>query len=201
MKTFEDIKKWKTGRRNISIEEQLLDQTRKLGWDKTDVLYSFLGIYVIGLRVFYPDIFERTSYLVKAPDGTNVYSNHYVFGTDNCLEYHELNNLSRLKDFIEIYDTIGNIIPIWPGGNIDRGRSYCFDIPDIYFKKNEKMSKALISVYQYSFMENIVENPKEWNTDQLLEMTIDDYISFLTHIIEIINYRNHELEKILNPIN
>lgn len=34
------------------VEKKFEKETKKLGWEYTDVLYSFLGIYVIGLYAF-----------------------------------------------------------------------------------------------------------------------------------------------------
>ena len=38
-----------------NIEDLFRNRTDKLGWQYTDVLYSFLGIYVLGLYAFDKD--------------------------------------------------------------------------------------------------------------------------------------------------
>lgn len=49
---------------------------------------------------------------------------------DNFLK---LNMLKELKDFLSVYNSIGNIIPIWPGGNESRDKFGCYDLPELYF--------------------------------------------------------------------
>jgi hypothetical protein len=67
-----------------------------------------------------------------------------VFGLDYFVEevngkcryeqFAKLNKILEEKGFVEAIVQPGNIIPIWPGGNTDRGqRGHCFDIPDLYF--------------------------------------------------------------------
>lgn len=34
------------------VEKKLEKETKILGWEYTDVLYSFLGVYVVGLYAF-----------------------------------------------------------------------------------------------------------------------------------------------------
>ena len=76
---------------------------------KTDTLYSFLGIYVIGLYIFYPDMFICKNIEIKA-GARRAYSNNYV--NKNYRQFYELNDLPELKNFISNYKKIGNVIPI-----------------------------------------------------------------------------------------
>lgn len=42
------------------------------------------------------------------------------------------------------YFDVGNVIPIWPGGNENKGKTKgCFDIQELYFAKYYDWFKAL----------------------------------------------------------
>lgn len=59
----------------------------------------------------------------------------------------DLNKLKEMKEFIEVYQTIGNIIPMWPEGNVHRGQNQCYDIQDIYF--NKETTKNILKIFLY----------------------------------------------------
>lgn len=132
--------KWKTNPKERPTEEKYEQHKIIAQWEKTDVLYSFIGIYQIGIYVFHPNKCRRTDYTIKNENG-KYFKTQYL--KDKFKRYEELNKTIEESRFIQYIDSIGNVIPIWPGGNIDKGRSYCFDIPDIYFKKYENWFSAL----------------------------------------------------------
>ena len=96
------------------------------------MLYSFIGIYQIGLFVFYPDKCKRTKYTIK--DKTNQFlSTDYL--KERFAQFKKLNEVIIDSQFIQHIDSVGNVIPIWPGGNIDRGaRAYCLIFPIFILK-------------------------------------------------------------------
>ncbi len=53
---------------------------------------------------------------------------------DKCREF---NNYQGLQQFIDVYETVGNVIPVWPGGNVHRGQ-FVATIVRYYFN-NEKI--------------------------------------------------------------
>ena len=57
MNTVQDWFNWRTGIKRISVEEQNANNEHVKEWVHKDVLYSFLGIYSIGLWVYYPETF------------------------------------------------------------------------------------------------------------------------------------------------
>jgi len=65
METVKEILEWKNNKKEKSLEEMFLDEKEKLEWDVTDTLYSFLGIYVIGLRSYYPPKFRCTTFQIR----------------------------------------------------------------------------------------------------------------------------------------
>ena len=189
MKTVDEIIEWRNNKEK-SVEEMFEEDTKKLGWDKTDTLYSFLGIYVIGLYIFYPDMFICKNIEIKAGD-RRAYSNNYV--NENYRQFYELNDLPELKNFISNYKKIGNVIPIWPGGNEHKGKSYCYDIPDIYFARYKEWAKALVQIYRCTYIENIIRTEKK--VDDFLKMGKGDYKIFLIDIVKIINDRDEKINK------
>lgn len=195
METVEEIIEWKKNKKEKSLEEKFFNEKEKLGWDETDTLYSFLGIYVIGLRAFYPNNFPRTNFQIRTDTGSNAYSKIYIF--NNYKEFVDLNELEELKNFIKNYLSIGNLIPIWPGGNMHKGMSQCFDIPEIYFIKHKKITDALIQIYKNSYMENIVENKKQIELTKILKMNKEEYKEFLEYIVDTIQNRNNEIMDVL----
>ena len=199
MNTVEDFFNWRNSK-ELSFEEMHKKKTTILSWDETDTLYSFLGIYTIGLKAIYPDDFKSTQTQIKptAKDKSkfNAYSNKFF--QENYKKYPKLNNLTELKTFLNCYLSIGILIPIWHGGNVHRGTAAnCFDLPDIYFHKYSKMAKTLTSVYENAFMEDIL-NSKYNDLSYYFSMDIDEYKTFLKRIVEVINKRTEQINKILN---
>ena len=187
---------WKTDPKKMSIEEKYRDHKIINQWEKTDVLYSLIGIYQIGIYVFYPDKCVKKDYTIKNEIGE-------FFGLDylakEFIKYEKLNKEIIDSKFIQYIDSVGNIIPIWPGGNIDKGtRSYCFDIPEIYFKKNEKWFLKLKELYPNSCLSGIIDSEFSKNDakDFLNNMNESTYPKFLNHVVEIITKR----EKYLNSL-
>lgn len=123
--------------KGISIESKYEKEIKTLKWDYADVLFSFRGIYVIGLSIYYKNNFEWRGKILKPinPKPSNPDQQAYsrIFLKANYEKYGVLNELKELKEFIRVYNSIGNLIPIWPGGNIHRGQNKCYDIPSIYF--------------------------------------------------------------------
>ena len=192
-KSIENFFDWKTGKGN-SVEKQHQYHKIVSQWERTDVLYSFIGIYQIGLFVFYPDKCKRTKYTIK--DKTNQFlSTDYL--KERFAQFKKLNEVIIDSQFIQHIDSVGNVIPIWPGGNVDRGaRAYCFDIPDIYFKKYEKWFSAMRQLYPHSCLDGIIDN--EFSTDNtkifLDNMNEDTYPKFLKHVVEVITKRKKYLD-------
>lgn len=191
METVEEFIEWKKNKKETSLEETFKEEAKKLEWDETDTLYSFLGIYVIGLRAFYPNKFPCTNFQIRTDKGSNAYSQKYIF--NNYKEFVDLNELEELKNFIRNYLTIGNLIPIWPGGNMHKGMSQCFDLPEIYFIKHKKITDALVQVYRNAYMENIIENKKQIELPKILKINKKEYTEFLKHIVVTIKNRKNRI--------
>ena len=215
--TVEDFFWWKNLPNRFSVENLNSEKIRKLGWDNSDVLYSFLGVYVIGVLAYYPNSFRKTNYQIKNNENEIMYSLDRL--SKQFSEFTELNDNKQLIKFIKVYFSIGNTIPIWPGGNENRGKSYMFDIPDIYFNKNQIWAKILMEIYRNSFLEKVMDskimfdgdrqyinNPSFFNFDstpQFLESIVNDkyslnvrkylYSKWVERIVGIIQDREQKL--------
>lgn len=208
-KSMETVKDWFDWRNKngSSIEEQNSDNKYIKDWKYKDVLYSFLGIYTIGLWIYYPKEFERTPYTIRpiARKKSNKVSFDYLCPNDKSegekykyIKYVELNNLEELKSFIKVYTCAGNVIPVWPGANIHRGMGYCFDIPDIYFRNPDviEWTKTLMTINEKAYLDEIMESNYPSYTEKFLDRMSKnkkEYKGFLKHCISIINNRNTKL--------
>ena len=199
--TIEDFVKQRT-----CLEEKHQNSSVKLGWDYTDVLYSFLGVYVIGLRVYYPEYFIAKGITIRPINDNKQNAYSKKFFKKHFANYNELNEKISNSGFLDKYSSLGNITPIWPGGNTHKGQSKCFDIPDLYFKKSRvrKCAEAFFSIKNLNcFLELIFEGKYylEKETSDFMKFTKEEYGEFLKHIVLIIEYREKKLQEILNSIN
>ena len=204
MKTIENIRsvedyfEWRKNSKRQTVEKCNESLTQKLAWEKTDVLYSFLEIYLIGVRALYPDCFKTTTYQIRQENNNaNAYSFKYL--SENYNKFTDVNELDELKSFLKVYASIGNVIPVWPVANRDKGMSQCFDIPEIYFSKYPLASKVLSRVYQNAYMESIIRNEREIVLSDLLRMDGKaSYKEFLKYIKETIDSRTERIHRWLN---
>ncbi|SFU84344.1 hypothetical protein [Butyrivibrio sp. M55] len=104
---------WKSNKKRKSVEEKNIDNKIVAKWDKLDVLYSFIGVYTIGIYVFYKQLCKRTAYQIKRLDN-EFFSIDYL--SNNYMSFPDLNEVIVKSEFISEYDSVGNVIPIWPGG-------------------------------------------------------------------------------------
>ncbi|WP_350343974.1 hypothetical protein PRVXT_000339 [Proteinivorax tanatarense] len=188
--------------KNLSLEQHHKEQIGKLKWEYADVLYSFRGVYTLGINVYYKDKVECCGLTIRPKKRTNDYQRVYSakFIKENYSDFSELNNLGKLEDFIKVYNEIGNIIPIWPGGNMHKGMSQCYDIPDIYFNKStiKRYSLHFFNSFKYknSFLEEVLQGKySKIETKGYLNFDKEEYKSFLVHIIKVIRYRTDCIEK------
>lgn len=215
-----EVKDFWVKRKNI--EALFRSETNQLGWQYTDVLYSFLGIYVIGLYAFDKEKEENKRCFRRIDGGTTIFvgkEKQYLYSRNiiskciaenkkilndhdenekilNCSK--ELNKLKELKDFLDVYCCIGNVIPIWPGGNESRGKFGCYDLPEFYFFNDKVISwKNYLSIkYDNCFIDKIIEGKdglfrfKDGLPKFLDNLSVDTYKNYLIHIKNIITERD-----------
>lgn len=186
-----------------SVEEFNKKKIEIMKWNYSDVLYSFLGIYVLGINAIHKEQVECCKTLLRPKNRVvekqKLYSHAYI--KENYNKFDKLNNLPELQNFIEVYFEIGNVIPIWPGGNSHRGQSQCYDLAYIYFNKKhiKDFSNNYFKEYlnpDNSFMDSILINEySKFEITHFLEFKEDEYKDFLVHIVKNINERTTQLEK------
>lgn len=98
-----------------TVEKYNEDKINKLKWECPDVLFSFRGVYAIGVFIHYRQLFVenvRTDIIVKDETGVtrqHLYSDKFL--SENYPQFSDVNNLPEIKEFLEHYYDIGNIIP------------------------------------------------------------------------------------------
>ena len=197
MQTVDDWFNWRAGK-GQSVEQKRIGQINKLKWEYPDVLYSFLGVYTLGIWAYYKDDQEKgitlSGVIIKNKDGNYVYNSKYL--ANNYSEYSELNENEKLRDFIKQYSSIGNICPTWPGGNEHRGKSCCYDIPDIYFKRHKSWYKVLYRQNPNACLGSVVNSIYAVETSKFLKKIGNrvKYDAFLEHVNSVIEERKNILE-------
>lgn len=178
MNSIEDMLWWKDlyDPNNIfTVESINRDKVEKLEWGaKADVLFSFLGIYVIGLYVYYPKEYLRTPYQIHISDSGKYNFKGSIYSLKNIKRINEIADCKKLNDneflnnFIKKYFSIGNVIPIWPGGNTDRGKAGVFDIINIYCNKDDNAywMKNLVERYNNTFLEFVFNEEEEFEINK-----------------------------------
>lgn len=190
--SIETFFKWKmTGKQ--SVEEKNKENLHVKKWGKVDVLYSFIGIYTIGIYVFYKNECKRTNYKIKTLDNT-FFSTDYL--ANHYSKYPKLNKIIEDVGYIEVYDAVGNIIPVWPGANVDRGiYAHCFDIPEIYFgNMNYKWFEILCDMYPDASLKMVLNKDFVYGTKTFLDgMNEEKYVAYLEHVVDVISKRTIKL--------
>lgn len=189
-----------------TVEKYNDDKIIKLNWECPDVLFSFRGVYAIGVFIYYRQLFVdnvKTDIMVKDEKGATrqrLYSDKFL--SENYPQFSDVNDLPEIKGFLEHYYDIGNIIPTWPGANINRGMAHCYDIPNVYYKRHAKFTKLVYgSIYRSVFIEEILENDKYDTVEKLLKLQPEQYVKFLEYIVDVIINRNKQLQDILQEEN
>lgn len=208
------------------VEKKLEKETKILGWEYTDVLYSFLGVYVIGLYAIDKEKAPEKQCYNRKENGfvifvgdtsQRLYSKKYIFEMVNSLtqpdNFSKLNKLKELKDFLRVYNSIGNVIPIWPGGNESRGKFGCYDLPELYFfdKKIAPWTKYLLEKYDLNLFPDVDEinllhdiesrktlKNKSKTVEFLDTLDVESYKKYLVRITKNIKERGKYLNKKLD---
>lgn len=206
---------------NYSVERKNQVGANKLGWNWTDVLYSFRGLYLIGLKIFLKRDEKNSCANLKKiwkESHSDMNSHQHEYSAKFLSEFityyensklekeswiangiQELNNLEPLGAFINLYRKIGNVYPIWPGGNEHRGKKGCYDVPDIYFGKKGIKDFSYLFYSKYAvekemFIDTIfveeVFNSKYANM-KLLELSKKEFENFLENVVDVISRREN----------
>lgn len=235
-----EMLEWKleTSFSNIeSVEEENPRYTEICsGSSQADVLYSFLGIYALGVWVynkkknqdindFQSEIRNKLSERMKKGINQHFYSTLFQLAIQDIGENDEifndaaegrvsaiksleinvdtLNENTELQTFISNYFSVGNVIPIWPGGNELKGKSGVFDIPELFFAKYREWYNVLLDLtgnfaYLDKFNQDFNCNFEKYESlDKFLNSisSIEEYTKYLKHVNEIIDTRTNLINK------
>lgn len=208
LETVKDFFVWRNNP-GKNVEKLNIKKTKYLGWKNTDVLYSFLGIYAIGVWVYNKEKFRNTDYMIFCKNSQQrIYSEKFLREIQTSTDY-ELNELNKQSEkLLRIYSLLGNVIPMWPGGNVAKGKANngCFDIPERYFNLYYDWFLALRRIYKTNiFLDGIINmgTPKQNKYKDLtmfLESvnTPEKYIKFIDDICHNIETRNDKLNYWIN---
>lgn len=232
IKTIDDMLRWKLDASkcreleiqsisHYSVEKENAGNCAKLGWKQsTDVLYSFLLPYLLGLQIVNGTRFLEIKEQVKDNrklDRLNNNSPILIYECSKDDTFKDFNERVEWTEFINLYFSIGNVIPIWPGGNEARGKAGIYDIPELFFAEHKVWTDTLVNMYKNAYMDEIIKNDlffvhhtKEGirysirgseevtaSKSRLFEMMKDDpqiYFDYLKHRNDLIKYRKERLE-------
>jgi len=218
--TVEDILKWKNGINEgnwpKSVEDYNDNYTKKCGGsDMTDVFFSFLGLYAIGVWVFNKHIdglFKIEKNKIKTLR-ENKKGYHQILCSKRfllSLQSEKINNIDVvqlnecLKEFSNKYFDVGNLIPMWPGGNCLKGNQNkgFMDIPEIFFRKYLYWYGKLAD-HSQSWLSGMNERVKDTRFDSLKDFlsSIDSPEKYINYINDLVNIIEDRTEQIINSEN
>lgn len=173
-----------------SVEKHNKNFTDLLKWDRTDTLYSFQKIYQIGLQL--PKFKEQYSEARKTIKGR---VDDRTTQSKLCKHMKSLNNKIKDTGFLSVYFELGNVIPIWPGGNQDKGAGY--DFPETYFtdENNRYWTEKLLEKYPNACMDDVLNNRIDVG---LITTDSDAYFDYLRKRKYIIEKRTKTLNALLD---
>lgn len=208
-KSVKEILEWKNGIIKYPISVELYENNKFYteicgGTKQTDVLFSFLGIYAIGVYVYNKDknifVVQRNKIKLKGKNQI-LCSKKYLLDLQSDknseMEVEELNK--TIQKLVDVYFDVGNLIPMWPGGNMLKGNQNngYMDIPELFFHEYEYWFDILTK-YTYSFLEHMIDRVKEERFEclnvYLDSLDIRQYKEYIDEITEIISYRNNKIK-------
>lgn len=197
-----------------SIEKHHEKYTEEFGgYAMTDVLYSFLGVYTIGVWVFNKDleeIFKIEKNKIKTSNDEIGKGHKQILCSKifllrlqnervNGIQVDELNRC--LSVFAEKYFSIGNLIPIWPGGNTLKGNQNngFMDIPELFFNKYLYWYGRL-SEQPQAWLEEMDKRVKQTRFESLESFLVsvdtpEKYATYIEEVVQIIVDRTSKINK------
>lgn len=160
-------------------------------------------MYLLGIKAYYPELVEVCGMTLRpASRNSNramAYSGEFLLScVDRC---GDLNDNVMLQKLIDKYETIGNVIAVWPGANVHRGQFGCYDCPDIYFN-DEKIKAHAIWFFSQSDNNYVLGNEYIINGEyegidvlSLSNIQNTEYEKYILHALKIISDRNEKLQR------
>ena len=187
----------------ISVEDYNKDFFKSKELDiYTDVLYSALSLYVLGLYACYKDNYYLNNdglICYKGKDGEEylIYNRRYVL--ENFEKFTELNQIECVKKFFDNYYELGNLIYV--DGfrmNNERGIANIYDSPEIYFHNNKEKTLDFLNNNIYNeypqlksdiYPIHFITQNKITSVKDLYFDTKEDYIDYVNYVNDIITKR------------
>lgn len=120
----------------------------------------------------------------------------------NNIDVAQLNEC--LKEFSDKYFDVGNLIPMWPGGNCLKGNQNngFMDIPEIFFRKYLYWYGKLAE-HSQSWLSEMNERVKDTRFDSLKDFlsSIDSPEKYVNYINEIVGIIEDRTKQIIKPEN
>jgi len=145
-----------------SVEDYFRASTDILLWGpNTDVLYSFTLIYYLGISLYKEDVFNQLYQDEKNKQPKNKlcrYSTKFLYKCSKDERFESFNSNQDVVGFVNNYFSLGNVIPIWPGGNEARGKMGILDLPEIFFNTYPEWTKELLRQNPNARMDSVINN-------------------------------------------
>ena len=201
-----------------SMEAWFESETKALIWgERIDVMYSFMSIYALGIWAYNSDNedfciadFKRSSSkLFYKLDKCLVWNGDYlnrVQGNDQIVG--KLNNNPDMLHFARHYFSLGNLMPIWPGGNVPKGdqNNSFFDIPELYFHYHRTWFDVIKRGFENVFLDDLFTEVGATYDHGLKDFfnsvhSEETYNAFLHHVVTVIKTREEKIRKWMSDNN
>lgn len=213
-----EILEWKNRTKNENWQESVEDFNATYtaycgGREMTDVLFSFLGIYSIGVWIYNKDkldVFKIESNKIKLRVEKDKNYNQILCSKKFLLQLQEdkiagieVSDLNEcLSEFARVYFSVGNLIPMWPGGNKLKGNQNkgFMDIPELFFVQYYDWYEILRK-REMAYLEEMAEylNVNKSCFVSLKSFldsvnTVEKYEKYIEHVVSVI----HERTRVIN---
>ena len=197
------------------METWFKPETSALTWGKTvDVMYSFKSIYALGVWAynFSSGNFEiKNNKLRYRPEDCLLWNGDLLLRIQDYDKYglaQKLNNNEDMKYFARHYFSLGNLMPIWPGGNVPKGNqnNSFFDLPELYFQHHKTWFNVIKNGFDNVFFDDLFTDVGAVY-DKGLEAFVnsinseENYNKFLHHVVTVTRTREERIKKWMSDNN
>ena len=194
------------------IEKQHAKECMSIGWGShTDVLYSFKALFAAGVFIFGPD---KSKYRGSTCKYINIDGQRQRLWSQNYLSilYTEHRGSRWMKalckaiqPLADVYDSIGNLFPVYPGGNQYKGSCGCLDMPDIFFHNRDIRSLEEYYTSQIlgtdPLLSDVFDHPLVTVPKELFSLSEKEYEKLISSIVKRIRSREGRLRELLKQPN
>ena len=197
------------------VETWFKPETSALTWGKTvDVMYSFKSIYALGVWAynFSSGNFEiKNNKLRYRPEDCLLWNGDLLLRIQDYDKYglaQKLNNNEDMKYFARHYFSLGNLMPIWPGGNVSKGNqnNAFFDIPELYYHYHRTWFDVIRRGFENVFLDDLFTDVGATYDHGLKEFfnsihSEESFNAFLHHVVTVIKTRDEKIKNWMSDNN